>query len=149
MVKSYPPFMKFEAFIDRFLDSLELTPLVNKVSLEDVEIGTTEAQHFQEAIIEFLDWWVGQIDQLLSHEEPGSDGYISLMDKRFFTFREFQKLFEYTNENWYRDYPAFEYLMIADERQKERYISKVSNSFEDYFTILQNSSKVPFSSFFF
>ena len=44
MVKSYPPFMKFEAFIDRFLDSLELTPLVNKVSLEDVEIGTTEAQ---------------------------------------------------------------------------------------------------------
>lgn len=112
-------------------------------------IGELEAQWSPEIIAAVMKKWVEYIDFLLLNHKRFSPAYRQLFHQRYCTLEEYMWLFEGKIEaEDFEDYPAHEFMMLQEKRQRTHFTVKYKPNVEDYFKLLAETS-VPIKPFFF
>jgi hypothetical protein len=141
--------VEFESFSNKARHSLGFPELDIDTLNKCICLGNTQAS-CHEQCVELMEGWVSHIDRELEKIWEYGEGYVELMDKRLFTFSEYQQLFDKgIAERYFRQFPIFEFLMIRSDEQRNLFMLGKEATFKSYMECLSEYRHVEMVDFFF
>lgn len=105
-----------------------------------VELGLSTPKNMTSALLNFMNFWAKKIDGKINLVVPYEADYCSLIESRFFTYAEFELLFDKNiKEEEYILHRAYEFYMLASAHDKTKLLKGIKQDFKGYVDLLAKS----------